>query len=233
VWWRPDRLGWWIGALFAVGSLLFLVPALAALDSSAEWIGWTFFIGSIFFTSAAYLQYFQAANAGHAARPRGERRPLRPVTWRPLEIGWLASLIQFAGTILFNLNTFDALNNALTAHQANVRVWTPDMVGSACFLVASVLAYVEAGDRWLSWRPHDLGWSITAINLAGSVAFGVSAVASFVRPATGGAVNDTISNIGTATGALCFLIGALLLMPEADREARRAAQPAAVATAAT
>jgi len=228
VWLRPDRLGWWIGALFAVGSVLFLVPALAALGSSAEWIAWTFFIGSIFFTSAGYLQYFQAANAGHAARPRDERRPLRPATWRPTEIGWLASVIQLAGTILFNVNTFDALNNALSAHQVNVRVWTPDMIGSACFLVASVLAYAEAGHGWLSWRPGDLGWGITAINFAGSIAFGVSAVASFVRPATGGAVNDTISNLGTAAGALCFLVGALLLMPEADREAR-AAQPAVAA----
>jgi hypothetical protein len=151
------------------------------------------------------------------------------VTWRPLEIGWLASVIQFAGTILFNVNTFDALNNALTAHQANVRVWTPDMIGSACFLVASLLAYAEAGQHWISWRPSDLGWSITALNLVGSIAFGVSAVASFVRPATGGAINDTISNLGTAVGALCFLVGALLLMPEADREARTAHRPPAVA----
>src|SRR5881398_1360108 len=86
VWLRPDRLGWWIGALFAIGSVLFLVPALAALGSSAEWIGWTFVCGSVFFTSAAFLQLLGAAEVPHRLRPGAQRRPLRPRAWMPARV---------------------------------------------------------------------------------------------------------------------------------------------------
>jgi hypothetical protein len=52
------------------------------------------------------------------------------------------------------------------------------------------------------------------LNLVGSIAFGVSAVASYVVPATGQLRNVELSNLGTFVGALCFLAGAILLLPE-------------------
>ncbi|HEY4280961.1 MAG TPA: YrhK family protein [Conexibacter sp.] len=218
VWWRPDRLAWWTGLLFAIGSVLFLVPGVAALGSSADWIGVAFFAGSIFFTSAAGLQLLAASEVPHRARPAHERRMLRPRAWLPRAVDWLAAAVQFPGTILFNVNTFEALNHALDPTQVNVRVWTPDMIGSGCFLVASLLAFANSEHRWVSFRPHDLDWWIAGANLLGSIAFGISAVAAFVRPATGTAVNDAIANGGTAAGAACFLIGALLLPVQADRQ---------------
>jgi hypothetical protein len=39
-------------------------------------------------------------------------------------------------------------------------------------------------------------------------------VAAFVVPATGALLDVELSNLGTFTGALCFLGGALLLLPE-------------------
>jgi hypothetical protein len=51
------------------------------------------------------------------------------------------------------------------------------------------------------------------VNLAGSVAFGVSAVASYVKP-NGELVSLALTNLGTFVGAVCFLAGALLLLPE-------------------
>ena len=51
------------------------------------------------------------------------------------------------------------------------------------------------------------------INLAGCVAFGISAVASYVVPATGTALDLAAANAWTSLGALCFLVGALLLLP--------------------
>ena len=59
--------------------------------------------------------------------------------------------------------------------------------------------------------PRD--WWIGVANLLGSVAFGVSAVAAFIVPATGDAWNAELSNLGTLVGALCFLIGAVMLLP--------------------
>ena len=70
--WKPQLLNWWIGIIFALGSLLFavagvlsLAPALAqAWSLDATQVNAIFFMGSIPFTIAAYLQLFQAANAG-------------------------------------------------------------------------------------------------------------------------------------------------------------------------
>jgi hypothetical protein len=211
-----------VALLFSLGSTMFLVPALAALASSAIWIAVTFFCGSIFFTSAALLQLVTAAELPHRFQPRSHRQPLRPRAWLPATVDWLAAAIQFAGTVMFNISTFAAMSSALTTHQANVRVWTPNMIGSGCFLLSSLLAFANSEHRWLSWRPRDLDWWIATLNLFGSLAFGISAIASFVSPSTGLAVRGDLANLGTAFGALGFLIAATLLVPEADRRARTA-----------
>jgi hypothetical protein len=49
----------------------------------------------------------------------------------------------------------------------------------------------------------------------------VSAVAGYISPATGQLRNAERSNLGTLIGALCFLVGALLLLPERTEERRR------------
>ena len=48
----------------------------------------------------------------------------------------------------------------------------------------------------------------------GSIAFGGSAIASYVVPGTGQIRNAELSNLGTFIGAVCFLAGAILLLPE-------------------
>lgn len=219
-----------MAVLFGTGSALFLVPALAALGSSAAWIAVTFFCGSVFFTSASLVQLITAAELPHRFRPRADRRPLRPRAWLPATADWLGASIQFPGTLLFNISTFAAMNAALTTHQANARVWAPDMIGSGCFLVSSLLAFANTEHRWLSWRPGDLDWWIAALNLFGSLAFGVSALASFVSPSTGLAAHGSLANLGTALGGLGFLLGAVLLMPQVERQARvpRSVQSGAV-----
>ena len=161
-----------------------------------------------------------ARNGGRAAASvsGAGSSALRPRAWLPATVDWLAAAIQFAGTVMFNISTFAAMRIALTAHQANVRMWAPNVVGSGCFLISSVLAFANSEHRWLSWRPRDLDWWIPALNLLGSLAFGVSAIASFVSPATGLAVRGDLANLGTALGALGFLIAAVLLVPQADRQ---------------
>jgi hypothetical protein len=87
------------------------------------------------------------------------------------------------------------------------------------------MAFANSEHAWLSWRPRDLDWLIAAINLLGSIFFGASAVAAFERPETGSAVSDTIANVGTAAGAVCFLAGAILLPLQGERQERAAAAP--------
>ncbi len=94
------------------------------------------------------------------------------------------------------------------------------MIGSACFLVSSVLAWYEACHGWAAWRPRSWSWSITLANLIGSIAFGISAVAGYINPVTGQVHNAGRADIQTLIGAIGFLIGAVLLLPEHTEETR-------------
>jgi hypothetical protein len=184
----------WIGVLFAIGSTCFLVapfPGFVELVGSAV-DGAVFFVGSIFFTSAALLQMLHSDGG----------------------LDRWACLVQFAGTLFFNGSTFHALQTGLDTTQYDRLVWTPDALGSVCFLVSGVLAYVAV--RTLSHRARD--WRIAVVNLAGCVAFGISAVAGYVVPSTGSALDLAAANAWTSLGALCFLVGALLLLPRPQRD---------------
>jgi len=212
-WWAPMTRGWWIAVLFAVGSLLFAVGALPGYAGTvgARWDNVTFFIGSLFFTSAAFLTYREAIDASSPAQNPAHRRFF---SYQPRRIDWWATAVQLAGTVYFNVSTGTAMATGLSAQTAHQHVWRPDAIGSACFLVASALAWFEVAHAWLPWRPRSWAWWITLVNLAGSVAFGISAVASYVNPDTGQLRNAERANLGTLAGAVCFLIGALLLLPE-------------------
>ena len=117
-----------------------------------RWDTATYFVGSLFFTTAAFLTYREAVDAGPLKDNPSRRRVL---VFQPRRIDWWASAVQLAPTLL---------------------------------------------------------------NLLGSIAFGVSAVASYVIPATGELRDAERANLGTLVGAICFLIGALLLLPERTEE---------------
>jgi hypothetical protein len=93
--WMPAKLNWWIGIVFALGSILFasasvlsLSPALAARFSlEPESINAVFFAGSIPFTVAAYLQLFQAANAPPFSISGDTTGKIRFFGWKPSDIG--------------------------------------------------------------------------------------------------------------------------------------------------
>jgi hypothetical protein len=214
--WRTRS--WWIAVLFMSGSACFAlgsVPGYVSLVGLGA-DGITFFVGSIFFTSAATLQYLEVVNTPSGAAGGSTRT--RFISWEPARIDWLATSIQLVGTVFFNISTFRAMLEGLDDSSANLLSWRPDALGSICFLVASWLAFAEAGHGWLSWRPDDLGWVIAALNLAGSIFFGLSAIGAYVVPSTGELLNAALANGGTFLGAIGFLIGAALLIPEASRD---------------
>jgi hypothetical protein len=210
----------WTAALFAVGSVCFLVAALASQWSSSprDAIGITFFAGSICFTSAAYLQHWLAVRSAPPWRRGTDWSLLRPTRWPVRHVDVLASLIQLVGTVFFNVNTFAAMDDSLSAMQVNLRVWAPDALGSVCFLVSSQLAFSVVCRRWFALGPRTRDWWIGLVNLLGSIAFGVSAVASLIEPSTNEPVSAHVANGATALGALGFLVGALLLYPRTDAD---------------
>ncbi|MGY3380071.1 hypothetical protein ACVWYS_002028 [Arthrobacter sp. TE12231] len=201
----------WIAWLFIIGSSLFALGAVPSYSEAVglRWCAATFFVGSLFFTSAAFLQYREAADALPAVRATARHSPW---VWAPRNLVWLAAAVQLAGTLWFNWSTGNAVRDNLSAALAEQRVWRPDALGSVAFLVASGVALLDAGRAVVAGRPRPRTWKIAVINVAGSVAFGISAVAAFVIPSSGDVWNAELSNLGTLVGALCFLTGAILML---------------------
>jgi YrhK-like protein len=211
----PARWGrdWWAGALFMAGSFCFALgsaPGLSAAIPSAV-IGGVFFVGSLLFTSAAGLQLVSSMRARAAGADLGDAEVR-------------AAAFQLVGTVWFNVNTFAALQTGLTIREQDLRVWTPDMIGSVCFLVSSWLALTTVR-RGSWWRPGgSVGWVSARLNMVGSVFFMAAAIAAFVRPATGDPVAAAVANGGTFLGALCFFRGARLPLARAAERPGRSRQ---------
>jgi len=198
-WWAPHRTAWWIAVLFMLGSGCFVVAPLPAYLSrvGGRADAATFFVGSLLFTSAAFLQWRQSIDADR----------------------W-SSGVQLLGTLFFNVTTFRALSTAVDSGSYDRLVWRPDAFGSVCFLVSGYLAYVGVAGGLLRRPPGTLEGAMASVNLFGCVAFGVSAVAGYVLPSTGAVLDATWTNAATTIGALAFLVGAALLLPEAAASPR-------------
>jgi hypothetical protein len=196
---RPGTAAWdrAIALGFAVGSACFVIgpfPGVVHLVG-AEADAAIFFAGSIFFTFAAALELREGTVR------RGSRWGRDP--------SWWSAFIQFLGTLLFNLSTFDAMDEAFSVQADDRLIWAPDVFGSICFLISGAVAYRVAARA----RPRDREWRMAAINLAGCVLFMISAVASYIVPASGTVLDLAAANWCTALGAACFLAGAVLLYP--------------------
>ena len=226
-WWAPNEIGWWIGVLFAVGASCFLAastPMFAdVFGTSVQNV--TYFVGSIFFTSAATCQFIQTQSVGtDPTMPHVRRSGLR-ARFEARRIDSWAAVIQLAGTLLFNRSTWFAMWDQANAARLERLVWTPDAVGSVCFLVASWLAWAEVCNGASRWQPRTIGWWVAAVNLAGSIAFGVSAVGAVIVSG-GEMLSDALATAGTLVGAVCFLAGGVLLLPELGSPAVPATAPA-------
>jgi hypothetical protein len=185
----------WMALFFATGSLCFLVgpfPGYAELVG-AEADAITFFVGSILFTIGGALQ------TSLAWHERGSAP-------------WWTATVQSAGTLFFNVTTYQALHTSISNDDYNRLVWRPDALGSVCFLISGVIAY-RARHRGDGWEP--------AVNLLGCVFFGISAVAGYVVPSTGSILDLAAANWNTALGAACFLACALATL----RSGRSAKSP--------
>lgn len=227
--WQTPAWNWWTGAIFAVGSLLFMLGATLSIvpNPLAAWqVGAVFFAGSIPFTTAGFMQNFQAANAGaFSLDPPATTAPrrVRLIGWKPGELGWLSTVTQFAGTVAFNFNTFDAIDPPPAWYVQDLTIWVPGMIGSVLFLVSGYLAFMETSHGWWSWRPRDLDWRIVSVNLLGCVFFMTAGVLAYVPRGPEPGWIAVAANAHLWLGALCFLIGAVLMMVESAQSDRDAA----------
>jgi hypothetical protein len=220
---RPARLNAAIAWLFMVGSACFVAGSVQVYaEAVGTWLdGITYFVGSIFFTSASFCQLVQSqspAMTGVDEVAQNVPATVRLRGWLPHDRGWLAAATQFPGTLFFNISTFAALASNATASEADKAVWRPDLFGSVLFLVASAYGILAVSGRFLRWDPSSLPWQIAWVNMLGSVLFMASALASYVLPATDEVLDVRVSVVGTLLGAVCFFVGAALMLPAWRRD---------------
>src|SRR3954454_2041018 len=178
---------------FSLGATCFLIgpfPGYAQLvGATADAV--TFFVGSILFTIGGALQ--TAAAFPERGAPGAGRA------------AWWAAIIQSAGTLFFNVTTYQALDTAFSNPSYNRLVWRPDALGSICFLVSGVIAYLASDRRGGLPVRGTAGWWQPALDLLGWIFFGISAIAGHVVPSSGSALDLAAANWNTALGAACFL----------------------------
>ncbi|OUS15681.1 hypothetical protein A9Q88_10400 [Gammaproteobacteria bacterium 50_400_T64] len=224
--WRLDSrfLNGWIASLFMVGAALFALGcALYLLGSDDAFVlDSIFFVGSIFFTAAAFSQLHQVLG-GEAGSTKTRREIIRRACNRQsIDVPLMSAFSQFVGTLMFNINTFDAFFE-LQWFAEGLLVWTPNIMGSLLFQLSGSLALYEITGRWWSWptirRRQGIHWWIGYINFVGCVAFLVSALLAFFVAAW--AASGSV--IFTLLGACCFFVAALLMWPE--MYSRKGAKP--------
>jgi hypothetical protein len=187
----------WMALFFVLGSTCFVVgplgPYLRLVGEHAD--GLTFFVGSILFTLGGGMQSWLAWP---------ERYVLGPG-----RAAWQTAWIQSAGTLAFNITTFQAIHVDVNSSSYDKLVWRPDAVGSIFFLVSGAIAY-RASPRvgWLPDRDRT-GWWEPGINLLGCVLFGISAIAGYVVPSMGSDIDLAAANWTCSLGAMCFLACAI------------------------
>ena len=101
-------------------------------------------------------------------------------TWHTLrthhvyEIGYLACTIQLFGVTLYGVTAIVVLPgilDSLADWQELAAYWVPQMVASACFLIASLMFMIETQEKWWKPEPKVMGWWIGFWSVVGSVGF--------------------------------------------------------------
>jgi hypothetical protein len=224
--WSPGNLGWRVAALFMAGSFVFALgsfPPYAQLIDPRV-VGVTFVVGSLVFTSAGYSQFLQVINATDGTQGAAASQSFRFWAWHTNSTLWWAVFVQLIGTLFFNISTIDAMFESFTTKQAEHLVWAPDFYGSIAFLIASHLAWRLVCKQPWCMRRDDAEWWSAASNYVGSIFFMLSALAAFILPTTGEVINLTLVNSATFVGAVCFFLGAYLLLPPEDSHSAERAQ---------
>lgn len=196
----------WIARLFMIGSSLFFAGSILFLlgGSTPFFNGMVFFIGSLFFTSAAYCQYYQSINP-HEVHQYW-------FTWQVKNLTFYVACTQFIGTILFNVNTLDALLD-LGWFGQELLVWCPDIIGSILFQISGCLSVIAMNRCGVNSSTRGVSWYIGIANFSGCVAFLISACFALVLPHPVD-VLSIYSTIFTLIGALCFFVSAYLMWSE-------------------
>lgn len=227
--WMPLRLSWWVAIIFTLGSILFFIAGIGMMidvELGGNLLG---FIGSVFFSVGSYLAFLEVINLKldvtlerevealtgrlpHTPGPEGAH--VRLFDWQPHRLEFRAALIQLGGALLFNINCWYAMNPGLPWWLGDWLVWTPSTVASVCFTVASYLLFAEICHGAWAWRPREIEWWLTILNLIGSLGFLGQSVFGYFAQGPVTIPQAWTGNLAFFIGSTAFLIGSYLMVPE-------------------
>lgn len=161
----------------------------------------------------------------HTAQFKVEARPTAASpwkwwpTWRDLkyhylrEIGFNANLILCIGTLIFwvtNLLTLPGIYDNLPQGVLYGLYYPTFLVGSLCFLIASILYILETQRNWWIPQPQMVGWWVGVTNLVGSVGWIWASVLGYGQPSW----CEYQSMLALVWAPAVYLIGSLLMVYE-------------------
>ncbi|MEO0795736.1 MAG: hypothetical protein AAFX93_11260 [Verrucomicrobiota bacterium] len=237
--WRLKSLSWWLGLIFFLGSICFVVGTVpVAFPVVLEWInlppynfGLVCFIGSVFFTFGSYLLLLEALNAdlditlqmkaGHLERYLTGQPYIYPsiprirwIGWEPKRLDFLIAIVQLSGAIIFNINCGMALVEGMNWLWIDILVWTPSTLASCCFVTAGYLGIVEVAHRPWAWLLWDMTWWINWFSLLGSLGFLISSLVGYFGQGPIVLPQWFGNYFALMMGSWFFLASTYLLVPE-------------------
>lgn len=172
-WKHWSKPGWWVGFLFALGSLLFLITGIARMTKpvgapevwppgvtslAAGLSAWPEVIACyVVFFPACLIQVIECTNLDYSARQKklGRPPPLRlwPTSAHLHTVSWWAAVLQVAGILLFMMGVTGDLIAMSKEVSDPVFMWTTGwgfFFGGFLFTLASLLACMEETGSW--WK---------------------------------------------------------------------------------
>jgi hypothetical protein len=235
--WAPHRLAWWIAMTFIVGSAFFVAGAAASLMPSvfgghhrmSIFTETSYFVGATLYTLGIYGLLLEALNADARIDPdRRSHAPDRFCWFIPrlsdlARIDILIPFVFFVGSLTFNYETTVALGSVLGV-LPKYGVWATSLIGSIFFLMAGLLQFIEAGNRYLSVNTRDVSWWIGLLFTIGALGFIIGSLPGVGTPGLPTPKQGSgplIVKIGFLTGSIIYLAGSYLMLPELFTELRR------------
>lgn len=231
--WKTKKLSWWIGLIFTLGSILFVLGAIPVMFPNAPTttIAQINFVGSVCFTIGSYLMLLETINLNTSITHKYSEEKIaiakgiikhsqlfftkiKWFDWLPHRLDFWSVQIQLVGACLFNVNCFFALFSNLTWQKIDLLIWFPSTVASICFCVASYLAVIEVCHCYWAWLPNKIEWWVVILNLVGSWGFLMGSIFGFFGQGTFQCCQQWGTNLSFLVGSLFFLGGSYLMIPE-------------------
>jgi hypothetical protein len=121
-------------------------------------------------------------------------------TWHELthhylhELGFLGSLCEFVGAVIFYINCILALPGVYPHLSQGVLwglYWLTYLVGGVLFIMSSAFYLLETQKKWYLPEPRVLGWWVGFWNMVGSVGWTLAAALGYCDLHVSRCVNDS------------------------------------------